>query len=310
MNELFIGEFLRQRRIEKGITQEALAYGIFSDASAISRIENGKQVPSHRKLVELLERLDLPSDRYYALVDKNELAILELQTQIVSCQTRNQFKEGLIKLTEYEKLISSNDVLAQQFLLSSRAVLGTWENGQNVPFPLEEKLHLLFTALRLTVPHFEIDNIESKIYSINEIKIINQIALTYSDAGLKKISINIYQQLLHYINTHLHGLRQTTPIIILILYNYSRDLCLEHHIAEAFEISTQGLQFCRKVGNSSYLGGLLFNFAYCLYELGQEEMSQDYFNQSYYVYTSMGDTHNATIAQSAIKELFHSKISS
>lgn len=308
MKEYFIGEVLKKRRLALGLTQAEVCEGIFNEPSTLSRIENGWQSPSYRKLTVLLQRLGLPGDRYYALVDKNELEILELQSQIIFCEVRNKFQEGLQKLAQYEGIISSEDILAEQFLLSARAMLGKYENGHHVSYSFDEKLDMLFTALRLTVPSFNIQKIRQGLYGIDEIKIINQLALTYSNAGQREISIDIYSQLLEYIKEHLRELNQTMPITILISYNYSRDLYLENHLDEAIEIAHLGLQSSIETGRSIYLGGLLYILACCLYSKNQLAESQNYFYQAYYVYSAMKDTTNASMAKNAIKELFDAEI--
>ena len=51
--------------------------------------------------------------------------------------------------------------------------------------PLEQ-IDLLMQAIRLTVPRFDLESIESFLYTKDEITIINQIGLDYSDAGQNK----------------------------------------------------------------------------------------------------------------------------
>lgn len=305
MKELYIGELLRKRRLELGLTQEQVCEGIFNEPSTLSRIENGKQIPPHSKLTRLLQRLDLPEDRYYAFVDKNELEMSELRAQIISCQVRNKFEEGLAQLAQYEKIISSNDLFAQQFLLSARAIMGKVENGQLIAYPFEEQLDMLFRALQMTVPHFDINNIVHGLYCIDEIKIINQIAFVYSNAGQQDVAIEIYAQLFDYVENHLCALNQATPIIVLIAYNYALNLCSKKRFEESKKIATLGLHFSRISGRSSYLGSLLYVFADCCYHLGQIDESKKYFYQAYYVYCSMDDSENVSLTQSTVKELFN-----
>lgn len=50
MKEFPIGEVIRQRRIELGLTQEELCEGIY-EPPTMSRIETGRQTPSDRKSV-------------------------------------------------------------------------------------------------------------------------------------------------------------------------------------------------------------------------------------------------------------------
>lgn len=56
MEKNTLGEIIYQLRKKAGLTQEALADGICSSIS-VSRIENGKQMPSGKVLEQLLERL-------------------------------------------------------------------------------------------------------------------------------------------------------------------------------------------------------------------------------------------------------------
>lgn len=69
MEQLFIGELIRQRRLELGLKQCELCEGICEPVT-MSRLESGKQTPGSNKLRMLMQRLGLPEERYYALVSK------------------------------------------------------------------------------------------------------------------------------------------------------------------------------------------------------------------------------------------------
>ena len=94
MKEIFLGEFIKQRRLELGLTQEQLCEGI-CEPMTISRIENGRQTPSRNRINALLQRLGLPDDRYYALLSKNEAEVAGLQREIISCNIRHKTEQGL-----------------------------------------------------------------------------------------------------------------------------------------------------------------------------------------------------------------------
>ena len=79
MKSFFIGEMIRQRRMELGLKQNELCQGI-CEPTTMCRIESGKQTPSLNQLKVLLQRLGLPDERYYAIVSKNEMLISDLQT--------------------------------------------------------------------------------------------------------------------------------------------------------------------------------------------------------------------------------------
>ena len=78
MKNVFLGEYIKQRRLDLGLTQEQLCDGI-CEPMTLSRLENGKQTPSRNRINALLQRLGLPDDRYFALLSKNEL---EMKSQL------------------------------------------------------------------------------------------------------------------------------------------------------------------------------------------------------------------------------------
>ena len=44
MKEVFLGDYIRQKRIERGLSQQELCEGI-CDHGTLSRLENGRQTP-------------------------------------------------------------------------------------------------------------------------------------------------------------------------------------------------------------------------------------------------------------------------
>lgn len=308
MKELFIGEDIKRKRKELRLTQEELCEGI-CEPSTISRIESGKQVPAKNKLDALLQRLDLPGDRYYALLSKNELEISNLQSQIISCNVSNNKQEEQQCLKKLEEIVSEDDHLVRQFILRSKIAFG-YLDGENLrPYTYEEKEKVLFEALYLTVPKFDIDEINNNFYTVEEIKIINQIALNYSDAGQNKTAIDIYHQLLKYIKKHLMNLKESNGLLILIAYNYSRSLYFEKRYEESIDIANLGLEASRQERCFSCLGGLLSVLGHALYVEGKLEESKKHLLQSFYIYTIMRDNINIKLAKENLKEFFNIDVS-
>ena len=56
MKNVFLGEYIKQRRLDLGLTQEQLCDGICEPVT-LSRLENGKQTPSRNRINALLQRL-------------------------------------------------------------------------------------------------------------------------------------------------------------------------------------------------------------------------------------------------------------
>ena len=57
-----LGEIIRTARKDRGLSQEALAYRVGLEQTAISKIERGKERPSAEKLRKLVEVLALPEE--------------------------------------------------------------------------------------------------------------------------------------------------------------------------------------------------------------------------------------------------------
>ena len=309
MQEMFLGEAIKKRRLELGLTQEQLCEGI-CEPITISRLENGKQTPSRNRINAILERLDMPADRYYALLSKHELDVDALQKEITSYNVRfdqasadekAQMRKLVLKAhEELEAIIDDDDTLSRQLILRSRVIIGT-ENGA---YGFEEKVSILIDAIRMTVPRFDLDEIGRGLYTTDEIKIINQIALAYSKAKKHLEAIGIFVQLRKYIHKHFHNIPLTRAHLNMVLYNYARELNAVGQFQNAIEIAEEGMQICLDYGHYLSLPGLLALQAECHHFLGDDEKSRDLYYQSYYLMKVVGDSENAQILKrKALKDV-------
>lgn len=309
MREVFLGEYIRQRRLDLGLTQAQLCEGI-CEPMTISRLENGKQTPSRNHINALLERLGLPADRYFALLSTQEQEIDALQKEIVSCnvQFQNALEEAekkefqlraYEKIRALEKVADADDRIIKQFILRSQVLLGKENGGQYSP---DEKLDMLSAAIRLTVPRFDLENIGNCLYSLDEVKVINQIAGIYSNKGQPRKAVEILAQLFKYIQTHYQNVLQSAGHLPLVTYNYSLTLYQCKRYEEAIEIAELGRQSCIKFGHYQFLAGLLHIMALCHYRAENNIMSSQLFHQSYYLYQAMGDEQGVSVLQEDAKK--------
>lgn len=303
MERYFIGEIIRQKRTELGLKQCQLCEGI-CEPTTMSRIESGKQMPGLNTLKNLLQRLGLSDERYYALVSKNEMQIADLQTEIVSANVFKDSQRGLPKIAELEELADPDDHLLHQFILRSKVSLGKREDGQIVAYSLDEKLDMLFKAIRLTVPNFDIDAIEEGLYSIDEVKVINHIATVYSDLKQHEKAIRIYDQLLQYINKHFQNILQSGGLLPLVAFNYARELDLIGRYTDAIEIAETGWKACTQYGQYRYLAPTIAIIAECNHFFGDDSKSKEYYRQSYYIYKAVDDERGARVITAEAKKYF------
>lgn len=307
MKQIHIGQIIRQRRIELNMTQEELCAGICETAT-MSRIENGKQTPTPGKLKALLSRLGLPSEKYYAMMSENELEIERLKNEIIDCNTRGLCQEGLEKIQKLLTLTDDSDFITHQFILRSKVLLGKEENGSIVPYSMEEKLELLFRAIKITVPDFDIDEIGRQWYSLDEIKIINQIGVVYGDNQQERKALDIYYQLMKYVKKRHFINSDTVPTAVLIAYNYSLYLSFQKRYEEAIEIAEWGWNKDIEWRRSTSLEGLLYVLAESNYRLGNIDESKHFYMQSYYACTLMKNPVSEEIIKGNIEEYYGIKL--
>lgn len=300
MQEIFIGDAIKRRRLELGLTQGQLCQGI-CEPITISRLENGKQMPSYNRIHALLERLDMPADRYYALLSKHELDVDALVRDIVaydirfenaSAEERPSIRAQTMQLHQkLEEIMDKDDPLSRQALLRSRCILGR-EDGA---YSAEEKYQLLLEALHLTAPNFDLDNIEAGLYTTDEIKIISQLASCYSRMGRSLEALHIFSRLYRYIKQHFHNIPLTRAHLTMVTYNYARELEILWKFREAIEIAEEGKTVCLDYGQHLYLAGLLGIQANCYHFLGEDDMSRDLYYQAYHLMKLTGDECNLKI---------------
>lgn len=194
MKERFLGEIIKQRRQELGITQAELCEGI-CEPPTLSRIENKKQTPTRNVLNALLQRLGISDDRFYAALTAEEITIKQLCSEI----NRNiiRYERALLEekddirgkilslLKDFEEIVEEDDTCSKQFIIGSDVIIG----GPHGDYTAQQKLDKLVEAIKLTHPSFDLDKLEEGLYSYDEVKLINQIANIYSEMNERQKSI-------------------------------------------------------------------------------------------------------------------------
>ena len=110
MDQYKTGEFLKQLRKDKGLTQEQLAERFYVSSRTVSRWETGSNLPDLNMLIELAEFYD---------VDIREIIDGERKSEIMDNETRDTLKK-VAEYTEQEnKKVRKNmiDMLAGSAIL-------------------------------------------------------------------------------------------------------------------------------------------------------------------------------------------------
>lgn len=289
-----IGLFIKKKREEQHIRQEDLCRGI-CDKSTLSRIERGKQEPSSGILGVLLQRLGINEDQLAVLLGPKDFEISDLQKEIIGLNSQKEYEKAAEKIRRLEQLVEPTDKITQQFILRSKALVYFPRN-----YPASRDL--LLQALSLTLPDFDFDHISDYLLGIEEIKILNQLANSYSEAGDRRFAIHIYRQLFEDPRKRLFNIEASLTILPLLAYNYSRLLGLERRYEECIEIATLGQDICIRHNRCQYLGGLLLNIGYALHELGRDEESKSALTDAYYANRVMKKYSSCKVVQTYAKD--------
>lgn len=314
MQELFLGEAMKQRRLELGLTQEQLCEGI-CEPMTISRLENGKQTPSRRNLNALLGRLSMPTDRYYALLSQKEEEVEALWNQITICnvkftqaaaENRPAIRNECLALHQKLRSISDeNDPITQQFLIRSQLLLGN-EEGAYTP---EEQIRMLTDAIHLTHTRFDIHEIGQGLYSTDEIKLINQLATAYILGGHHAQAIEILSQLYAYIKLHFSSATLTRAAAGMVCFNYANELYTTKQYPCAAALAEEGVELVRNCASTQSLPELIGLLAECYHFMGNDEKSRDLFYQAYYLMKTFRKEQNLRNLIADAKELLHMDLS-
>ncbi len=307
MNEINIGEIIRQRRIELNLTQEELCEGI-CEPCTMSRIETGHQTPTRSKLDALMQRLGLPGKKYYALMSSKELEIEELKTKIVAANVRKNYDESYSLIEKMERLLDSDDQVNRQFISRTRITCGRKINGEWLPYSLEEQLSMLMDTIRITVPSFDVEEINKNLYSLEEIKIINHIASVLSKSERIDEAIDIYYQLMKYVNKRGRILSDSIVMSPFIAHNYSRLLCQNERPKDAIKVAEIGINDCILYGRMECLPGLLYFLAKAYQLMGDTHNAKEKFLESYYTYRAINDLENAELVKEHLSETMDIKV--
>ena len=252
-----------------------------------------------------MQRLGISENRCQILIGPQEFAIVELQREIVADNVKHDFSAALQKIERLEALLQpEQQPILQQFVLRVRALAGYEKDGQHFDYDCPTQRRMLKQALELTCAGINLENMSGFLLGEDETKIINQIAITYSEEGKRRQAIEIYRQLIRYVESHFPDCEVRQVMLPLTAYNYSTLLGLERRYEEAIEVAELGRQCCVKYNKCRMLGGLLLNIACCLHELGEDKKSGELLIASYYVNKAMERTKSCeTVKQYARENL-------
>ncbi len=302
METVFLGEVIKSRRKELGLTQEQLCEGI-CEPITLSRLENGKQVPSFNRMKAIMERLDLPTKRAYVLLSQQEQEVNRTIDDILAeiarfraapPSERGMLRKSILKMHQHlEKIVDRDDCLSRQFLIFSGIVIGK-ESG---PYTPTERKCMAMAGVHLTHAKFNFDKFEDSlaagVYNENELRLMNTYCVGLVGEGNHVRAVEILRAMLNYYKTHIRKNSDSIWLVTSALFNYANELNGLGQYSNALAAAEEGCKLCKESGRLYSLPKILVAKAEALFFLGKKEESLEIYTQAYYMMKAMSDNNYA-----------------
>ncbi|MEY8516954.1 helix-turn-helix transcriptional regulator [Lachnospiraceae bacterium 29-84] len=293
MTYYMVGDLIRDARERQNYSQEELSYGICT-TSTLSRIENGVQIPGKRVLEGLLQRLGLVDMVSCAYFGKEELERCEIKQQLTLSLGHGEYGKAEMLAAKMEEKLRGMPRKDFSIKMEEQYVRFAWalirkHRGEK----MERVLELLLETIRMTIPDFDGLHIKRRLLTFHEISILNSIGCAYHRMGRLWDGMRLLLQLKEYMEGHnVQG--QAIPVkYTMVLQNLSSWMGQEGYYQDALCLCQTGIDYCIKHGKLHTFPMLLFNKACALAELGQYEMSKEYFSQSAIIFQATKRQENA-----------------
>lgn len=252
-----VGDIIKYTRLSLGLTQEELSEGICTTES-LSRFETGKLTPRKGIYVKLMKKMNKSPERYLIPVYSKESAVDRIIRQISYEKERMDY--GRVREL-LERLRESNDIdiyypQNKQYISMITLIVQSEENK----ITIKEYKDGLEDALRLTFPEYEEAFPIKRLFTANEINLLNNIANAYANMGdaFKAVAI-LYRTKEYFEKVHLGNDDKEYNIVLLSLAN---KLGRMKRYEESIKICEEGIQWLKRDNRSGYLYNFIYNIGW------------------------------------------------
>ncbi len=288
-----VGALIRDARERQKYSQEELSYGICTP-STLSRIENGMQIPGKKILEGLLQRLGIVDQIHNVCLSKAEMQQYEMEQHLVRCLGKKEYGKAKQLVAMLEEMLQKKQRsgysrnMEEQYLRFAKVLIHK-NQGESAQKILEQFLEVI----RITIPEFDGLHLKTRLLTYQEISILNNIGCSYHAVGNNWDAFHLLFELKEYIEKHpFHG-QELSVKYPMILQNLSSWLGQEGYYQDALALCQKGIDFCIEYGKMHTFPMLLCNKACALAELGQIEMSKEFFDLSTAVFQAVGQRERA-----------------
>lgn len=250
---LTLGRLIYVLRKEQNISQAVLCQGLCSK-SKLSKIENDQLQPDIFLSEALLQRLGV-SERVFSFWGNSNYKILyELKSKILNSKLTS-LKEQFALLKQFKELLSENNNILLQFYYAL---------SYDFLDESERRIVTLQNALNLTLPDFDILNINNYRLSLIELGIIGNIAYEYREISPSKSNL-YFSKLLEYMNLSSVNIMFQSLVYPIFIYKYAHSLYHQKYYLQLSNLYTFSVARILKIHLDS-LGFFTLFFAQALGE--------------------------------------------
>lgn len=261
-----IGPILKEFRIRHRISQEELCFGLCA-TSTLSRIENGRVLPSRGLCEALFRRMGIQPPTGQIPMDKDEFRRYQLEMQIINEYVNGNYDFFLL-LNTYNQLRQPEDIFSQQFHGFFHVMYQKEHNRVHPCFVHDHLVHIL----RLTLKDFHPDcDLTCRYLSSMELLILGGIAANLHDLGRSAAAYRLMRFLKSYYETKIPDQQVKSRNYTAVLLHLSCWSLEEGRWRDALELADGGIRFYVGQNSLYLLPQLLYNKGLCLAQLGEEE---------------------------------------
>ena len=283
MDQMGLGDIIKRRRLELGMTQNELADDICTQA-LISRIEHNDLIPKKDILDKIEARLDFDMSELNIVISlhTNQHKINKLISEVRAYLNKRDYHSIKLLITYNEVLIKScknmNDI---SFFKWMKATYIHQLDGNT-----EEALHIL-----KKIPLDELDNELS-------IEVMNAIGLVYYQEGHFETALDYFHDGMEIINPSVNYKVQAK-----IIFNYALTLEEDNQNQKTLSILLSGLDLLLENDSLFLLGDFYYMKGFVFDKMKNHNEAKDNFELAQSIFKIQNNTRFYNLTQMAISEI-------
>ena len=279
-----IGLFIKRERLRKGISQEDLCDDIM-DRTSLSKIENGRAVPTKQNLDLLLDRLGYnPNDLPFYLLDAETERFQKLTEELDGylATHKNEEAKTLIRQLEKDKKFAKNSV-CQHYLLCTKAAY-----AMNIDQSWDACFQLVMKAINYGKPGFHEKYIPDYLLSAYDLRAITMLGMLYSLNGENEKAIQILEDVIDNFERNCSSQSEIARHLPFLIQALVSILITDKKYSNAISMSERGLSICRSSNNFFFAPVLTLMKGEALFFLGQEDLGVSLLKEAYFTFKLFG----------------------